>query len=57
MTEFVIIGTVVLLLVFDLFMACDDVEENTLSQVMIKYSHKYPVIPFAVGFLAGHWYG
>lgn len=54
--ELTIIIITILILMFDLWLYNDGVEGNTISQVVIKYSYKYPMIPFVLGVLLGHWY-
>lgn len=56
-TELIIIVVTVLILLWDLYLYRDKIEGNTISQVIIKYSYKYPMIPFVVGVLIGHWWG
>lgn len=53
-----IIGIATLaILIFDAFLYSDNVERNSITQVTIDYSKKYPLIPFLWGFLIGHFYG
>ena len=53
--EAVMIGLTVIVLLFDLFLFGKG--NQTLSQVIIKYSRDIPFIPFIGGFLAGHLWG
>lgn len=44
---------------FDLFLYKDDEEDNSISQIIIKYS-RHPFVPWFIGLfmgvLAGHWF-
>lgn len=53
----VIIAVTVALILFDIVVAVFKPAGDTITQVIQKYSMKYPVIPFAFGFLMGHFYG
>lgn len=55
-TELIIIVVTILILAYDLYLYNDKVAGNSISQVVIKWSYKYPLIPFVIGFLIGHWY-
>ena len=56
--------TAVMLLIYgalELYWLFDDVEDNTLSQIIIKWSSRTAFVPWFIGlvmgFLAGHWFG
>lgn len=57
--SFGVIFTVIM--VFDYFLYTDKVERNSITQVIIDYSKKFPVVAwgigFFMGFLAAHFYG
>jgi len=55
-TTWFIIATTVIILLFDLYLYLDKTKK-TISQRIIEWSKKYPVIPFVFGFLMGHWFG
>lgn len=61
MVRNVCIGLLVIILIWDLFLYKDSVKRNSISQVVIDYSKKYPMLPaiigFSMGLLIGHWYG
>lgn len=50
---FIVIVTSIILL-FDIFALS---KGSSISSVITEYSHKWPIIAFAWGFLMGHWYG
>ena len=50
---FMIIVTV-LVLIFDLWLYLNN--RKTISQIMIKWSEVFIIIPFAWGMLMGHWF-
>ena len=52
----IVVGVTVILAVWDIFLAADTKEGNTISEVIRKKAGKYPTIPFAFGFLMGHWF-
>lgn len=31
--------------------------QATISARVVRWSQRWPAIPFALGFLAGHWFG
>ena len=47
-------GLIILLIIvcYDAYLAVT--HQPTISQVIWKYSTKWPVIPFALGYVAGH---
>ena len=55
-TIVVIIAAIVILGGFDVVIAYLGGKESTISLVITDYSHKWPVIPFAFGFLMGHFF-
>lgn len=56
-TETVLLILTGLLLLWDAYLWFDGKPGNTISQVIIKFSHDYPLIPLGFGFLLGHFYG
>lgn len=56
-TIVIIVFITIALILYDIYAAVDGEEGNTITQVIQKYSLKYPVIPFAFGFLMGHFFG
>lgn len=44
-------------LVWDVFLYTDKIDRNSISQVFIDASKKWPIIAFLWGFLMGHLYG
>jgi hypothetical protein len=53
MTLFVMIGTALLLIAYDIFVAVNGVSGDTISEVFLFLS-AHPALPFAWGVLAGH---
>lgn len=52
-----IIGLIVLIVIlWDIWLASDKTEGNTISEIITRLAYKYPLIPFALGMLAGHWF-
>ena len=47
----------VVILAWDLCLAMNRKEGDTISEVVRKYSQRFPMIPFIIGFLVGHWWG
>jgi hypothetical protein len=50
-----IVGCVSAIILWDVYLASDDVKENTISHVVQDVAHKAPMIPFSLGVLIGHW--
>ena len=57
LTITIIVAVVVLVILFDIVAAATKPDGDTITQVIQKYSQRYPIIPFAFGLLAGHLYG
>lgn len=53
-TQLVIIATIIVLSVYDAFALSLGGMDATISLTIWKTSLRYPVIPFASGFLCGH---
>lgn len=53
-TIVVIIISIILLLSYDTIAALLGGSNATISWITWTYAHKFPLIPFAVGFLCGH---
>jgi hypothetical protein len=47
---------VVLLAIYDIYAAIKGGFSNTISWVVYTNSLKYPIIPFAIGVLCGHFF-
>ena len=55
-TDGFLVFSVVVLIVYDLFaLYCWGVEA-TISRSIAINSKRYPIIPFAIGVVAGHWF-
>lgn len=55
MTILIIVGVTVALIIYDIAIAYTK-KDRTITQVIQKYSKEYPAIPFALGFLMGHFF-
>lgn len=55
-TGLVCIACVLMLVVFDLWMAGNGTPGDTISEVVRSWSARHPVIPFAAGVLMGHFF-
>jgi len=53
-TGFIILGLLVVIVVIDSFLALRYGAPATISDVLIKWSRDYPIIPFIFGFFMGH---
>lgn len=53
----IIVFVTIALILYDIVVAFFEPRGDTITQVIQKYSQKYPVIPFVFGFLMGHFYG
>lgn len=54
MTQIVILAVVAGLIAYGAWAAITK-KQSTISSVITKYSFKYPIIPFILGALVGHW--
>ena len=54
-TKIVILSITLLLIIFDIIVATDAIERNTISQIFAAYANIYPIIPIAWGTLTGHF--
>ncbi len=54
LTEAVIYGSIIVLVVYDIFILLDKGVDQTISSVLLKISKNYPIIPFALGIVFGH---
>jgi len=52
----VLVVSLVGFIIWDIWLAADRIEGNTISEVVRKVSKPHPMIPFALGVLIGHWY-
>ena len=52
----VVVAVTVVLSIWDIFLAADGADGNTISEVIREVSGSYPVVPFGFGFLMGHWF-
>ncbi len=55
-TAWVLLVFVVLLVLFDLWAAVVWGHHATVSYNVLYFSHLYPIIPFAAGLIAGHFF-
>ena len=53
-TRWVIIITIIVLSVYDVFVISKHGVETSISRVILKWAQKYPIIAFALGVLFGH---
>lgn len=51
----VIAVVTLIIIITDIILATTQVN-STYSYIIQLLAHKYPIIPFAVGVLAGHWF-
>jgi L-lactate permease len=49
-----IIFLVVIIAIFDVYIIAKKGKQESISAHIIRISHKYPSIPFLIGFTAGH---
>lgn len=53
-TKIFIVAVIACITVFDVIIFSRGGTESTISWVLIDWSYKYPVFPFAMGFVMGH---
>ena len=56
LTAAVLVACVLLLVVFDVWMAANGTPGDTISEVVRSWAARHPVIPFAAGVLMGHFF-
>lgn len=56
LTRWIIAGIVVLTLAIDAVLALVYGKDMTISVQITQWSHGYPIIPFALGLLMGHFF-
>ena len=44
------------IILWDIYLASDEVDKNTISKLVRDVSDESPMIPFALGVLIGHWF-
>jgi hypothetical protein len=53
-TKILIACTAATLIVYDIFVAVEDTPGDTISEVMLGWAYKLPLLPYAFGVLCGH---
>ncbi len=53
-TPYFILATVVIIAAYDFWIIAEAGKQQSISAVLIRWSHEYPSIPFLLGFLCGH---
>lgn len=51
-----IVAVVSAIIGWDIYLAADDTEGNTISNLVTEASEESPIIAFALGVLVGHWF-
>ena len=50
----ILVGTAIVLALWDVFAAAQPVSGDTISEVIWAVSAKHPIIPMAIGVICGH---
>lgn len=53
-TFWIVCAAIVLLIAWDVYVAANDVKGDTISELMLAFARKHPILPFALGVLFGH---
>lgn len=53
-TEIVIFSTIIILIIYDIFILLKKGSKYTISSVLLELGKKYPIIPFFLGIVFGH---
>lgn len=56
LTDWFCIGVIVVSLIYDLIVVLKYGKEATITASVQKYSKRWPLIPFLLGVLVGHWF-
>jgi hypothetical protein len=54
MTKIFTLVSLVIIIVFDVYIILKEGKASSISATIINWSHEYPSIPFGSGFLCGH---
>lgn len=54
LTIAILVMTAVVLIVWDIYVAVNGVSGDTISEVVLSFAQKHPVIPFVFGVVMGH---
>lgn len=55
-TRWIIVASIAVIGAVDVFLAATCGKDCTISVNITQWSHEYPAIPFAFGFLMGHFF-
>ena len=55
-TGIVIVATAVALILYDIWVLIEPTPADSISAIINQISMGHPAIPFAFGFLCGHWF-
>ena len=50
----ILVGVTLLLIVWDVYAATNKAGDDTISEVVLGFARRHPVIPFLLGVLMGH---
>jgi hypothetical protein len=53
-TVWILIAITIVLIVWDIWVAVEPTDGDTISEVVLGWARRTPALPFAVGFLCGH---
>jgi hypothetical protein len=53
-TKVILLVVAVGLVLWDVFVAAEPTPGDTISEVMLRWALRHPVIPFAIGVVCGH---
>ena len=56
MVEGVVLLLTALILAWDIGLWIDQIEGNTISEIVRSRSQSHPLVPFLIGMLMGHWF-
>lgn len=52
----VLLGCVTILVGWDIYVAINPPDGDTISEVLFQWAGDHPVVPFVIGVLCGHWF-
>ena len=56
LTTYIVGGCFIALALYDVYVAMNKKEGDTISEVIRNNSYKYPIVSFVAGFICGHWF-
>jgi hypothetical protein len=53
---YILLSVTIGLIAWDIHLATNPVQGDTISEIILKLAYQHPVLPFIVGILCGHFF-